>query len=366
MSVHKDGDGWRVRWREGSRNRSRKFDRKADALLFDAEVRRERQLGAFIPQRTGGITLEDFIVQWLSDKKPNLAPATLELYGRMIDTHIQPHIGHIPVNELRLNTLEDWQRERQAKGVGPEALSKAIALLRQILRRAVRAKLLPENLAADLEPPISKSRIPTPADPEQIEALRDWFLGKERPADATLVSVLGYAGLRPGEALGLRWADVEKTSISITCSISMGQEKKTKTGALRVVRPPRQVFLDLATWKLASPAPFGLIWPRRKDGEPWNRSDWRNWRQRYFAKAVEAVGLGDFRPYDLRHSRASMLAAEGTSILQIQVAAREMGHSTQMFLSTYAHILEQARDRENVSAEQWIAEARSKRREATG
>jgi integrase len=363
VSVHKSGNGWTVRWREGSRNRSRKIDRKADALHFDSEVRRKRQLGGFIPPRTGGITLEDFTVQWLSDKKPNLAPATLSLYGYLIDTHIQPQIGHVPVNEIHVNTLEDWQRERQAKGVGPEALSKAIALLRQILRRAVKAKLLAENPAADLEPPVSKTRIPTPADPEQIEGIRDWFLARKRPADATLVSVLGYAGLRPGEALGLRWADVEKISISIARSISMGQEKETKTGALRVIRPPRQVFQDLATWKLASPAPFGLVWPRRKDGEPWTKSDWNNWRKRYFAKAVEAVGLGDFRPYDLRHSRASMLAAEGKPITE---AAYEMGHSPAVFLSTYAHVIEQARDRENVSAEQWIAEARSKRREATG
>jgi len=379
MSVHKHGDGWVTRWREGSRNRSRKFDRKADALHFDSEVRRQRQLGSSVPSRTGGITLEDFIAEWIHAKKPRLAPVTVSLYARQLDVHVIPLIGHVPVNHLRAATLEEWQRERVEKGVGNEALSKTISLLRQILDRAVHAELLQSNPAAHLERPVSQRRVPRPADPEQIEGLRNWFLTRERPADAALISVLGYAGLRPGEAMGialdrgeavgtrreagLRWKDLDKTTITVYAP---------KTDKLRVIRPPRQVFHDLATWKLASPSPFDRIWPRRKrlakggtvwTDALWTKSDWNNWRKRYFAKAVEAVGLGDFRPYDLRHSRASMLAAEGKPITE---AAYEMGHSPTMFLSTYAHMIEQARDRENVSAEQWIAEARSKRREATG
>ena len=45
MSVQKRGKSWRVRWQEGDRWRSRTFELKRDALLFDAELRRKRRLG---------------------------------------------------------------------------------------------------------------------------------------------------------------------------------------------------------------------------------------------------------------------------------------------------------------------------------
>lgn len=44
MSIHKEGNGWRVRWRQDGRNRSRAFDRRRDAVRWEFEVRRRGQL----------------------------------------------------------------------------------------------------------------------------------------------------------------------------------------------------------------------------------------------------------------------------------------------------------------------------------
>lgn len=362
MSVHKQPSGrWVVRWREGSRNRSKTFDRKRDADFFDAKVRRERQLGEVVPQRTGGVTLSDFMAEWVTTRS-GLTEGTEKNQLYLIDAYIGPHIGHIPVRELRSETLETWRRDRLAevedKGKGHASLAKVISILQQALDKAVTFELLRANPVTHLERPASKKRIPVPATPEQVEAIRAWFLERERYGDATLVSLLAYAGLRPGEAVGtgrsqgLRWSDIDKTSITVYAG---------KKQQLRIIRPPRQVFTDLNAWKLASPSPFELVWPRRKDGERWTKWDLDNWRDRFFAKAAEAIGRPGLIPYDLRHSRASILAAEGKPITE---AAYEMGHSPQMFLSTYAHLIEQARDRKHVDIEQWIAEARANRRKA--
>ena len=53
MSVERHRDKWRVRWRDGTRNRARTFDLKKDALAWDAEVRRRRQLGDAVVARRG-------------------------------------------------------------------------------------------------------------------------------------------------------------------------------------------------------------------------------------------------------------------------------------------------------------------------
>jgi hypothetical protein len=53
VSVHRKGQKWVVRYRDGGHNRSRSFDRKADAERFDAEVKRRRQLGALASLASG-------------------------------------------------------------------------------------------------------------------------------------------------------------------------------------------------------------------------------------------------------------------------------------------------------------------------
>ena len=69
--------------------------------------------------------------------------------------------------------------------------------------------------------------------------------------DATIVSVLYYAGLRPGEMLALNWADVEQGHLSVTKALSLGQVKSTKTGKGRRVPMIPALRSDLLQWRFA-------------------------------------------------------------------------------------------------------------------
>ena len=66
--------------------------------------------------------------------------------------------------------------------------------------------------------------------------------------DATLVSLLAYAGLRPGEALALRWDDVRSRTILVQNALALGEVKDTKTRELAACgfSPPRSRPLRLA------------------------------------------------------------------------------------------------------------------------
>jgi integrase len=48
-----------------------------------------------------------------------------------------------------------------------------------------------------------------------------------------LIGLLGYSGLRPGEALTLQWGDVREKTLLIERAASLGEEKDTKTTAHR-------------------------------------------------------------------------------------------------------------------------------------
>ena len=80
------------------------------------------------------------------------------------------------------------------------------------------------------------------------------------------------------------------------------------------------------------------------------------WRADRWSPACRAVGLDPLpRPYDLRHSFASLLLAEGRQPIWI---AKQLGHSLAVFLSTYAHLIDEYEDRDRIDADAEIAEAR--------
>jgi integrase len=87
----------------------------------------------------------------------------------------------------------------------------------------------------------------------------------------------------------------------------------------------------------------------------WRETDWRNRRRRVFRPAAAAAGLPSARPYDLRHSFASLLIAEGRmSIVEI---AAQLGHSPTVCL--YGHVVTERWSGENRPAEDLIAAARA-------
>ena len=76
--------------------------------------------------------------------------------------------------------------------------------------------------------------------------------------------------------------------------------------------------------------PQGLIFPRR-DGDPWVRHDYQNWRRRIWHPAREQAGVESLPPYHLRHAFASLQIRAGVSIPEL---AEQLGHAPQMTLST--------------------------------
>jgi integrase len=228
-----------------------------------------------------------------------------------------------------------------------------------VLQRAVEWGRIPANPAkAVRKPAANRIRAVRPLSPLTVEQIRSELVAAGRQADAVLVSLLAYSGLRPGEALALTWEHVRDRTLLIERSNSDGEAKSTKTGQRRTVRLLRPLATDLAEWRLASGrrAQTGLVFPKGKGG-PWRETDWRNWRKRVYQPAARACGVSGSRPYDLRHSFCSLLIYEGASVVEV---ARQLGHSPTMTLDTYGHVFEEFEGSERVSAEEQIRRARDK------
>ena len=315
MSVQRrprpDGSvAWRVRWQEGERWRSRTFDLKRDALLFDGELRRRRRLGSLSGLDAGTKTLDEYVTAtWAVTYAPLLSAKTRRLYAGLYDGHISGPLGSVMLRQLTPELIGRWQADRLASGAGPVAVHKALTLLGNLLQRAVEGGRIASNPArAVRRAPLPRRAEIRPLAPRTVEKMR----AAASPRDAALLAVLAYAGLRPGEALALRWGDVRDRTLLVERSVSLGTERDTKTSAHRTVRLLAPLAADLREWRMrcGRPGDRELIFPGH-DGQPWSEPAYRSWRRRAFRRALNAAGVEHARPYDLRHS-----------FLRVSVAAR--------------------------------------------
>jgi len=105
-------------------------------------------------------------------RRANLAATTLKVYATMWDPYVLPRLGHLALREL--------------------------TLLQGVLQRACEWERLSSNPArAVRKPSPTRRRSVRPLAPETVETMRHWLLRRDLVRDATLVSVLAYAGLRP-------------------------------------------------------------------------------------------------------------------------------------------------------------------------
>jgi integrase len=345
---------WRARWRQGGRYRARTFDRKRDALNFSAELRRRQQLGTLSTLDTGRMTLAEYVAgTWATAYRNNLSESTRLRYGHLYDKHILPELGPLALAEITPEVIARWQAQRLALGGGPVAVRGALTLLGGILQRAVEGGHLQTNpVRAVRKATLPRRTEVRPLAPAVVERMRR----AATPRDATLLSMLAYSGLRPGEALALQWRDIREQTILVERALSLGQEKDTKTAAHRTVRLLAPLAADLREWQLRSgrPSDHALIFPSKKGG-PWTLSAYQSWRRRAFKRALNRAGVAHGRPYDLRHSFASLLLHEGRSVIYV---ARQLGHDARLTLGTYGHVIDELDGAPHIAAEAAIIAAR--------
>ena len=352
------GHAYCVRWREHGRNRARTFDRKPDAEAWDREVKRRKQLGPLAVQQLTdrSVTLGEWIVErWAPEHGATLEQSTRTRYAAAHALHIAPILDEVPLRDITVSVLRQWQAGLVARGMKPGNVHKCRTFLSSVLRHAAEAEAIPAN-------PLALVRAPRAEHREQVRALAPATVERIRAAldaeGAALVSVLAYSGLRPGELRALRWSDVRERTILVQRGADpTGRAKTTKTRSVRTVRLLAPLAADLREWRMASgrPAADALVFAR-EDGGAWTKDDWDVFRANGWKTACRRAGLAPVpRPYDLRHSFASLLLAEGRTVHYV---AAQLGHSPALTLSTYGHLIAEYADAGPIDAEVEVAAAR--------
>ena len=177
--VHPSGKvAWRVRWRDGSVQRSRDFARKKDADAFDVEVRRRAQVGDLGMLEAGNRSSRDFGPEWWATyAEPNLARKTRVMYASLWDRYVLPRLGGFELRRLTPAMIESFQAELRREGVGDPTILKTLTLLQGMLQRAVVWGRIPSNPVAPIRKPAQKrARAVKPIAPSTVEEIRARFL----------------------------------------------------------------------------------------------------------------------------------------------------------------------------------------------
>ncbi len=295
--------------------------------------------------------------------KPTKAEATYRVYRHVLDAYLLPALGDRKLRSVDYADCDQLVMTMQSQGVGAATIHKTITVLSGMYRYAMKRRRASMNPVRGVEKPSARrARIVEPLVPKQVEAIRG-FVGSGRLGrrDATLISVLAYAGLRPQEALGLQFRDVRTQVLLVQRAIAFGKQKDVKTGEPRAVTLFPTLADDLVDYSsgFVSRRPSDWLFPG-SDGGPWAEWEYRNWRRRVFKPAAAHFGL-DTTPYDLRHSWTSLLLRSRK--WDPAAISREAGHSPQTFFRVYAHEIKNLRDMQVDDPDTVIREARRDVRE---
>ena len=350
-SIYQRKDGrWAasitIGWENGKRRRKAFYGKtRAEVATKLTAALKAHQDG--LPLSRERKTCGQFLDGWIESVKPTLRPRTWTRYESLIRIHALPEIGRLPLAKIGPEHLERLYARLLVAGQSPASVRQLHAVLHGALKQAARWGLVGRNVA-DL---VSAPRVPRheirALSPDEAKRLLDAAQGER--LEAIYVIAL-TAGLRLGELLALRWADVDTDAgtLRVTGTLQRTRgcieiaEPKTKQSRRRVELTTRAIDA-LRRHKAAQNA------ERLALGEAWldrdlvfcnERGDYLNdshLRRRSFLPLLERAGLPrTFRFHDLRHSAASLLLGMGT---HPKIVSEMLGHSTiSITLDLYSHV----------------------------
>ena len=130
----------------GRRHQARStFPSKGDAGRWLSDVEAAIARGTWIDPDAGRVLLADYAQGWI-DSRPGLRPRTRELYQSLLDLHLEPTLGDVPLDRLTPALVRRWYVSSIARqDLGRVTLAKCYRLLRAVLNTAVTDGLLARN-----------------------------------------------------------------------------------------------------------------------------------------------------------------------------------------------------------------------------
>jgi integrase len=372
-SVYEGKDGyWHGRVTVGVKDDGRPDRRhvtrktEAEAIRAVRKLERDREDGA-VRKSGPAWTVEKWLIHWVENiAAPFVRENTIAGYRVAVNVHLVPGLGKHRLDRLAPEHLEKFYVRMMSEGSSPATAHQDHRTIRTALNEAVRRGHLARNPATLAKAPRLVEKEIEPYSVEEIRLLLKTALETRNGARWAIALALG---LRQGEALGLKWADVDLDigSLAIrrgrlrprwrhgcgeTCGHKYGghcpqrelaraetSETKSRAGR-RIVGLPSELVELLKTHREAQER------ERYTAGQLWNeggwlfatptggalnpRTDWDDWK-----KLLVKAGVRDGRLHDARHTAATVLLLLGVPERAVMGI---MGWSHTAMAARYQHV----------------------------
>ncbi|MGC4852191.1 tyrosine-type recombinase/integrase [Micromonospora sp. DT4] len=376
---------FRANWRDPSGNqRAKTFRTRKEAAAYLAATETTVSQGTYVDPAAGKVRFSTYAERWLASR--SVETTTLAGWTSRLRARLLPQWGTWPVGRINHLAVQEWVT-RIGRELSPATVASCHSLLSSILASAVRGRLIAFNPCEGVRLPAQRKRagglVPLTLDQVTellLPSVPDWH----RP----VVAAAAGAGLRWGECLGLRWADIDlpnddnqdatltvrRVVIEVNGHAADKPYPKTAQSRRVVPVPPflraelvrhrertdpgeaDRVFTNQAgdpmlrsnfrrqVWR-PSLVRAGLLGEVTKTGPHRFRATWRDresveWSaefttQREAAVHVAVRAAGGLRFHDLRHGYATYLISSGVPVNVVQAV---MGHEqASTTLNRYTH-----------------------------
>ncbi len=298
----------------------------------------------------------EFSEQWFEEFKVGWRRTYITTVRGILDKYLKPkfgqtevaHIARVQLLELRTE-LAKMNGRRQGTKLSPARINTIMLIVRQVLTEAADRYefTMPMGKLKPLK--IPKSHV-NPFTLDQAQLL----INKIREDYKDYLIVRFFTAMRSGEIHGLKWkyVDFDKRLIYVREALVAGEDEYTKTDSSQRDIQMSQIVYDALRRQHARTGRIGeYVFCNRKD-EP---LDTNNFTKRVWYPLLRHVGLELRRPYQTRHTAATLWLAAGEAPEWI---AMQMGHSsTEMLFRVYSRFVPNLTRRDGSAVDKLLTNA---------
>jgi len=318
-----------------------------------AEIKLKIRLGTFsmveyfpAAGQGGALTVAAWLDTWLDTL--SVEGSTLAGYRsavRFWKKAICNKEANLPMGDVALRTLLP-SHIKTAIASRPTLSGKTVNNYRGVLLEAMEAavddKLLNENPVDDVKRAKRQKEPPDPFTREEMELICAESARRYPEQVANLIESWFWSGYRTSEIFGLQWpnVDLNRGEVLVREALVRGERKNTtKTNVARLVTMNSRSRGAIQRQRQHTQMAGGPVFHDPRYGTPW--TDERAFRRSYWRPLLTLLGIRYRRPYNMRHTYATVMLMAG---MTPAFCAAQLGHSVEMFLTTYATWLDGAQN----------------------
>ncbi len=291
------------------------------------------------------ITVSEWADLWLKTFKSNIANNTYTRYEGIIIHQIKPHLGHIPINKVRLGMIQSMINELK-QYLAPATIKKIKDVTHQMFQQAVKSQYIPFNPAEGVDIPKVTQQNRQAIPKEHIKNIEQFC---KIYKNGSFIMCLLYTGMRRGEILALKAEDIDMENGVIR--VTKAVEFIKNSPSIKTPKTPKSIRTIPILNPLIPYLKTQLIGKKKNDvvfcnykGELYDKSGiqvlFRDFNNEY-NKYIQNESCVHFTMHQFRHTFCTMLYNAG---VDVKMAQDIMGHnSVNVTLDIYTHLSQESK-----------------------